>query len=63
MGQDTSNSSKFEGLVDEYLEQVRNGNALEPGLYAKRHAEYETELRSLLPLMLAIENVAQEDSS
>ncbi len=50
----------FEDLMEDYLEQFRNGTAPDTGDFAKLHPDYEDRLNELLPLMVKMEGCAAD---
>ena len=56
----TENDTTFEDLMEDYLEQFRNGTAPDTGDFAKLHPDYEERLNELLPLMVKMEGCAAD---
>jgi len=56
----SENDTTFEDLMEDYLEQFRNGTAPDTGDFAKLHPDYEERLNELLPLMVKMEGCAAD---
>ena len=55
-----SDDTAFEDLVESYLEMIRDGTAPEIDEFTHSHPEYAERLADLLPLMVKMEDCAED---